>query len=81
MVVHKLGELSVNFLDVRSLFQPSTSIPECPEPPLVFSAALQIGLLQKDFFSCRSYLGCFCFYSFRVVSVRGSIPFCMFLLV
>ena len=41
MVVHKSVELSANCLDVRILFQPSASIPQGPEPTLVFSAALQ----------------------------------------
>ena len=41
MVVHKSVELSANCSDVTILFQPSASIPEGPEPPLVFSVALQ----------------------------------------
>ena len=41
MVVHKSVALSANCLDVRILFQLSASIPQGPEPTLVFSVALQ----------------------------------------
>ena len=44
MVVHKSVELSANCLDVRFLYQPSASTPEGPQPPLIFSAALQTHL-------------------------------------
>ena len=44
MVVQKSVKFSVNCLDVRILFQPSASIPEGPESPLVLSMALRTAL-------------------------------------
>ena len=97
MVVHKLAELSANCLHVRILFYPSAFVPECPEPPLVFSAALWtasaliflyliwwilLGWEEKRTSSVEGAdLGCICFHNFKVVSVRVIIPFCMLLVI